>query len=378
MTTSKRDYYEVLGIPKNASEEDVKKAFRKLALEYHPDRNKEEGAENRFKEVNEAYQVLSNQKKRAEYDRFGHATVGAGRGFDGHENFGGFGDIFDAFFGGGGFESGGRPRAGGAKRGADLQYSIAIDFEEAVFGADKEIEIDRVDVCTACQGARSEPGSSPTMCGNCRGSGQVRRSHQGLFGQFYQVSTCNSCQGEGSIITQPCKRCNGAGRERRNRKLVVAVPAGIEDSTQIRLSREGEAGSGGGRPGDLYVVVRVREHEVFERFGSDIHLTMPINVFQATLGATVQAPTLEGEVELEVPAGTQPGQTFTLKGKGVPHLRSRQRGDQLVTVQVEIPAALTEEQRAVFKELGSMMGDENFNENGKGFFDKLKDALGAE
>ncbi|MDP6070954.1 MAG: molecular chaperone DnaJ [SAR202 cluster bacterium] len=377
MTTSKRDYYEVLGIPKNASEEDVKKAFRKLALEYHPDRNKEEGAEDRFKEVNEAYQVLSNQKKRADYDRFGHANVGAGRGFEGFDNFGGFGDIFDAFFGGG-VESGTRQRAGGAKRGADLQYSIAIEFEEAVFGVEKEIEIDRVDVCAACQGARSEPGSNPTMCADCRGSGKVRRSHQGLFGQFYQVSTCNACQGEGSLITEPCKRCNGAGRERRTRKLVVAVPAGIEDSTQIRLSREGEAGSSGGRPGDLYVVVRVREHEMFERSGSDIHLTLPINVFQATLGATVQAPTLEGEVELEVPAGTQPGQQFTLKGKGVPHLRSRQRGDQLVTVQVQIPSSLSENQRAVFRELGSMMGDGDFGENDKGFFDKLKDALGAE
>ncbi len=377
MTTSKRDYYEVLGIPKNASEEDVKKAFRKLALEYHPDRNKEEGAEDRFKEVNEAYQVLSNQKKRADYDRFGHANVGAGRGFEGFDNFGGFGDIFDAFFGGG-VESGTRQRTGGAKRGADLQYSIAIEFEEAVFGVEKEIEIDRVDVCAACQGARSEPGSNPTMCADCRGSGKVRRSHQGLFGQFYQVSTCNACQGEGSLITEPCKRCNGAGRERRTRKLVVAVPAGIEDSTQIRLSREGEAGSSGGRPGDLYVVVRVREHEMFERSGSDIHLTLPINVFQATLGATVQAPTLEGEVELEVPAGTQPGQQFTLKGKGVPHLRSRQRGDQLVTVQVQIPSSLSENQRAVFRELGSMMGDGDFGENDKGFFDKLKDALGAE
>ena len=379
MTTSKRDYYEVLGITRNSSEEEIKKAFRRLALEHHPDRNKKVGAEERFKEINEAYQVLSNDKKRADYDRYGHASVGAsgGKGFDGFETFGGFGDIFDAFFGGGvGSTTRAQPNA--ARRGADLQFGVTIAFEEAVFGTDQEIEIQRIDVCGRCQGSRSEPGTSPTMCANCNGKGQVRRSHQGFFGQFHQVSTCSNCRGEGAILSTPCGQCRGTGREPRTRKLVVSVPAGIEHGTQIRLNQAGEAGVNGGRPCDLYVLVRVNAHEVFRRDGDEIHLTLPISVFQATLGATLKVPTVHGDSDLEIPAGTQPGQTFTIKDQGVPHLRSNQRGNQMVTVQVQIPSALSEEERAVFKELARMLGEQGADDSEKGFFDKIKDAFGTE
>ena len=377
MTTSKRDYYDVLGIPRDASEEDVKKAFRKLALEFHPDRNRSDGAEARFKEVNEAYQVLSDAKKRSDYDRFGHAAVGqsgfgGGRGFDGYENFGGFGDIFDAFFGSG-FGSQTRTSANAPRRGNDLQVRLTITFEEAVFGVEKDIDIQRVDVCERCQGSRSEPDSHKTMCNNCNGSGQVRRSHQGFFGQFVQVTTCSVCSGEGNIISDPCRQCKGAGRERRKRRLAVTIPAGIDDGTQIRLNREGEAGLNGGSPGDLYVLLDIQGHDAFQRNGYDIHISIPVSVPQATLGATLQVSTLEGEQKITVPAGTQPGDRITLKNKGVPHLRSNRRGDQIVTVQVEIPKSLSEDQKRLFSALSESMGDEGVG--GKGLFDKVKDVL---
>jgi molecular chaperone DnaJ len=374
MTTSKRDYYDVLNISRDASEEDVKKAFRKLALEFHPDRNRSEGAEGRFKEVNEAYQVLSDAKKRADYDRFGHAAVGAngGRGFDGYENFGGFGDIFDAFFGGG-FGSQTRTSANTPRRGNDLQTRLTITFNEAVFGAEKDIDIQRIDVCERCQGSRSEPDSDKTLCNNCKGSGQVRRSHQGFFGQFVQVTTCGVCRGEGNTISDPCTQCRGAGRERRKRRLAVTIPAGIDDGTQIRLNREGEAGLNAGGPGDLYVVLDIQGHEVFQRSGNDIHVSIPVSVPQATLGATIEVATLEGDQKITIPAGTQPGDQIMLKNKGVPHLRSNRRGDQIVTVRVEVPKSLTEEQRQLFAALSESMGDEGVS--GKGLFDKVKDVL---
>ena len=379
MTTSKRDYYDVLGITRNASEEDIKKAFRKLALEYHPDRNRSDGAEERFKEVNEAYQVLSDSEKRASYDRFGHAAVGAngGRGFDGFENFSGFGDIFDAFFGSG-FGSQTRTRPNTARRGNDLQTGLTITFEEAVFGAEKELQLTRIDVCGRCHGARSEPDTTTSPCDNCRGSGQVRRSQQGIFGQFVQVTICGVCQGEGSRITDPCTRCSGSGRERRRRKLAVTIPAGIDDGTQIRLNREGEAGANGGRPGDLYVAIDVQNHDLFERDGTDIHLSLPISVPQAVLGATLKVPTLEGDEDLAIPPGTQPGATFSLRNKGVPYLRSRQRGSQIVTVQVSIPTALDNDQRQLIAALAESMGETNVGNGGKGIFDKFKDVFASE
>ena len=291
MTTSKRDYYDVLGISRGASEEDVRKAFRRLALEYHPDRNKKEGAEERFKEINEAYQVLSDAKRRAAYDRFGHEGVSGngGRGFEGFDNFGGFGDIFDAFFGSGfGTRSGARR----VRRGADLRCVIGIEFEEAAFGAEKEFEVRRMERCERCGGDRSEPGKRPSTCANCKGAGQVRRAHQSVFGQFVQMATCGTCRGEGSVIAHPCSGCAGSGRQRRDRKLAVSIPAGIEDGTQIRLTGEGEPGTNGAPPGDLYVSVNVDEHPLFERDGYDLYLSLPLNVAQATLGAVVKIPTL--------------------------------------------------------------------------------------
>ncbi len=379
MTTSKRDYYDVLGLSRSASEEDIKKAFRRLALEFHPDRNRSEGAETRFKEVNEAYQILSDSKKRADYDRFGHAAVGGngGRGFDGYDNFGGFGDIFDAFFGGG-FGGQARSTANVAQRGNNLQTAVTIDFEHAVFGVERDLEIDRIDVCGKCLGSRSEPDSSSSACTNCKGSGQVRRSHQGFFGQFVQVTPCGVCRGAGSTISNPCTQCRGAGRERRARRLAVTIPAGIEDGTQIRLSREGEAGRNGGGPGDLYVVVRVRGHELFERVGTDIHLELPVSVMQATLGANVGVPTLEGDAEIEIPAGTQPGDRIVLKNRGVPHLRSSQRGSQVVTVDIQIPTSLSEEQRGLFEALAESMGEGDVVGSNKGIFNKFKDVFGSE
>ena len=375
MTTSKRDYYDVLGIPRDASDEDVKKAFRKLALEYHPDRNRSDGAEERFKEVNEAYQTLSDSRKRADYDRFGHSAASAngGRGFEGFEGFGGFGDIFDAFFGGG---FGAQANAANApKRGNNLRITLTVDFEEAVFGVEKSIEIDRVEVCGRCRGSRGEPDSESVRCGACSGSGQVRRSQQGIFGQFVQVTTCSACRGEGRIISAPCQNCGGAGRERRARRLAVTIPAGIDDGTQIRLTREGEAGINGGDPGDLYVALNVREHPLFERDGANILYAMPVSVSQATLGAKVEVPTIEGGGELDIPPGTQPGTEFRLRNKGVPHLRSSRRGDQIVTVDVEIPDSLSREQRRIFQALAESFGETNVGDGGKGFFDKIKDAL---
>ena len=376
MTTRKSDYYDVLGVGRGASDEEIKKAFRKLALEFHPDRNKNDGAEERFKEINEAYQVLSDRKMRTSYDRFGHSGVGqnGARGFEGFENFGGFGDIFDAFFGGG---VGSRSRStNAAQRGADLQYPIVIEFEEAVFGADKEFQIRRVEMCSKCRGSRSEPGSSTATCSGCNGSGQVRRAQQSIFGQFVQVATCSTCRGEGKIITQPCGHCRGSGRETKSRTLSVSIPAGIEDGVQIRLNGEGEPGSNGGRPGDLYVGVRVKDHDVFHRDGYSILYGLSINVAQAALGATVKVPTLEGEGDLQVPQGTQSGQVFRLKGKGVPHLRSNRRGDQLVAVVVETPKSLSDEQRRLFEELSEVLSSADRSADGKGIFDKIKDAFG--
>ena len=379
MTTKRRDYYEVLGVPRNASEEDVKKAFRKLALEFHPDRNKSDGATEKFKEISEAYQVLIDPKKRADYDRFGHVGVGANgaRGFEGFDVFGGFGDIFDAFFGGGPTTHTRRS----AQRGADLQHSVTISFEEAVFGVEKELEIRRSEVCGHCRGGGSEPGHEPAICTNCTGTGQVRRSHQSIFGQFVQVTTCGTCNGEGKVISHLCSRCRGRGTEVRERKLAVSIPAGIETGTQIRLGGEGEPGSLGGPPGNLYVSVRVKGHPVFQRDGYDILLRRPVNIAQAALGAPLTVPTLDGEAEITLTEGTQTGDVYRLKGLGVPHIGdTKNRGDQLITIVVETPAKLTEEQRRLLEELAGTFVDHGMagvEEEDRGWFDKLKDSLGG-
>ncbi len=379
MTTSKRDYYDVLGISRNASEEEVKKAFRKLALEFHPDRNRSDGAEARFKEVNEAYQVLSDSRKRAQYDRHGHSAVGGngGRGFEGADFPGGFGDIFEAFFSSG-FGGQTRTAPNAPRRGGDLQQTLSITFEEAVFGAEKDLEIERIDVCSRCRGSRSEPDSLVTPCENCRATGQVRRSQQGFFGQYVSVSTCNVCSGEGTIISAPCSQCRGSGRQRRRRKLAVTIPPGIDRGTQIRLNREGEAGVNGGSPGDLYVVLDIEDHELFDRRGVDVLLDVKISVPQAALGAKLDVPTLDGDAALTVPPGTQPGDTFTIRNKGAHYLRSSRRGDQIVTVRVEIPTSLNEHQRRLFAALAESMGERDVGGGGKGVFEKLKELFAEE
>ena len=378
MTTSKRDYYDVLGVSRGASDEEIKKAFRKRAMEYHPDRNKASSASEKFKEVNEAYQVLSDSKKRSNYDTFGHAGVsqnGGARGFDGFDNFGGFGDIFDAFFGGSARRS---PKA--SRRGADLQVEVTVDFEKAAFGVEEDIEIRRSEVCGRCRGARSEPGTSPDGCPQCRGSGEVRRSQQGIFGHFMQVTPCTMCRGEGSVITTPCSNCRGAGTEDRDRKLAVSIPAGIESGTQIRLTGEGESGTNGGSAGDLYVIVRVSRHKFFRREGYDVIYLQGINIAQAALGLSFDVPTLDGEAEIVIPRGTQSGDVIRLRGQGIPHLGNRkQRGDQLVTVVVETPKALTEEQRELLTRLAETFGDNGTSPNGdkpEGWLDKLKHTIG--
>ena len=368
----KRDYYEVLGISHNASGEDIKKAFRKLALEYHPDRNNDSDAETRFKEVNEAYQVLSNSEKRSVYDRYGHPGVeangGVGKGFEGFENFGGFGDIFDAFFGGLGARSKSRPR-----RGGDLEVGLTLTFEEAALGAKRRVEVSRTEVCQRCQGRRSEPDTLIETCGTCSGSGQVRRSQQSLFGQFVQVVPCPICRGEGHVIPQPCRQCKGRGTLRHSRKLEVSVPAGVGDGTQLRMTGEGDAGTQGGPSGDLFLFVHVKGHRIFQREGSDLLLNLSINFAQAALGHTIDVPILEGTVPLTVPAGIQSGTTLRIKGKGIPHLNRKGTGDVFVTVHIVTPRSLDSEERQLFEELAKRLDDNE--KNGKGWFDRVKGSI---
>lgn len=372
MATTKRDYYEVLGVPRNATPEEIKKAFRRLAMQYHPDRNREDGAEARFKEINEAYEVLSDAERRAVYDRYGHAGLdgGAARGFEGF-GFGGLGDIFDAFFGGTATSA----RRRGPVRGADVRQTITIDFEEAVFGAEREIEVVTAEICPDCKGLRSAPGTEPERCPTCNGAGEVRRVERSIFGQFVNVATCERCGGEGRIVTNPCRRCRGRGRERRPRRLHVRIPAGIESGTQVRLSGEGELGARGGPRGDLYVVVNVRPHERFQREGDDIYLTVDLNIAQAALGDQVRIPTLDGDMELEVKPGVQTGDTVVLRGRGVPHLRGGGRGDMVVQFRVVTPTRLNQRQRALLKELADTLNGDGAGDD-RGILGRIKDALG--
>ena len=347
-----QDYYDVLGVARNANEEDIRRAFRRKAMEYHPDRNKNADAEEKFKEINEAYQVLSDTNKRAQYDRFGKAGVGSGAQaggtpFDGFDVFGGFGDIFDSFFGDASARGGRQPR-----RGGDIHQQVILSFEESVFGAEREVEINRLEVCQHCSGAGNEPGTSVDTCGTCQGRGQVRRSQRSVFGQFTQVVGCPACHGRGSVISTPCGKCKGAGRERRKRKIEVRIPGGVEGGMQVRLSGEGDMGSEGGGAGNLYVAVNVQEHSYFQRDGTDIVYTLPLNVAEATLGADKVIPTIDGfEEEFKVPQGTQPGTVFNIRGKGVPHLNSNRRGNMRILADVRVPGSLNGRQRELLEEL---------------------------
>lgn len=374
MPPNQRDLYEVLGVDRNASEDVLKKAFRRQAMQYHPDRNSDEGAADKFKEVNQAYEVLSDQNKRAAYDRFGHAGIdgspGGPSGFEGFQGFEGVGDIFDTFFGGGG-----RRRRRGPARGADLRVAITIDFEDAIFGTEQEISYARRERCADCGGNGAATETDIVVCPECNGAGEIRRSQQSIFGQFVNVTACGRCRGEGRVISSPCISCNGSGRHNAQRTISVNIPAGIDDGQQIRLSGEGEAGPNAGEPGNLYVVVNVRPHERFERIDDHILLELPVNIAQATLGATIMVETLDGEVEHEIKPGTQSGDDFVLRSRGVTRLRGRGRGDMVVSIVVVVPEELTEEQHALMKQLAETMGTPLLPRRQKGFFGRLRDAV---
>jgi molecular chaperone DnaJ len=373
---AKRDYYEVLGVSRTATPDEIKAAFRKLARQYHPDVSQEANAEEHFKEINEAYSVLSDVDKRAAYDRFGHAGV---------QNTGGvpdftvdFGDLFDEFFGGfGGFGRSTSRRARNApRRGPDLQINVDLSFEESIFGVEKEIEVTRDEVCETCSGKGAEPGTSPMRCSTCNGTGEIRQVRQTLLGSMVQVSTCPVCNGKGETIATACHTCNGRGLVRRNRKKVVSIPAGVDNGNQIRLAGEGQPGENGGPNGNLYLVIRVLQHKYFRRRENDILLDLDINIAQATLGAEVDVPTVDGITKLKIPAGIQPGKVLRMRGKGVPHLRGNGRGDQMVVVNVEVPRNLTSEQRKLMEKLAESLGSE-VRPAEKGFLDWLKDTLGG-
>ncbi len=356
------DYYETLGVDRGANDEEIRRAFRRKAMEFHPDRNKTPGAEDRFKEINEAYQVLSDQEKRSRYDRFGHAGVNGGgdRPFDGFDPFGGFGDIFDTFFGGGA-RTASQPRTGD-----DISHRVTLTFVEAVFGCERDIEVTRVEPCRQCSGAGNEPGTPITTCAVCNGSGQVRRAQRSVFGQFAVTSPCSSCNGSGRSIETPCGNCRARGLERRRRTRTVTIPAGIDDGMQVRVTGEGDTGLNGGPPGNLYVQVRVQDHPLFVRDDSDLLHRLTINMADAALGAKKSVPTLDGEdVDLDIPAGTQSGSQFRVRGRGVPRLRrdgrpTDRRGDIRVLVDVEIPAKLNKYQRKLLEDLSY-----SFDNNGK-------------
>jgi molecular chaperone DnaJ len=371
--SAKRDYYEVLGVSRSATQDEIKKAFRRLARQYHPDVNKEAGAAEQFKEVNEANEVLSDPDKRAMYDRFGHSGMSGSPGFD---PFGSsadpFGSIFEAFFGG---ATGQRTSQRGPQRGADLRYTLAITFEEAIFGAEKEIEFRRLEGCPTCRGTGAEPGTDPVRCPKCGGLGEIRQRAP-IF-NMVTVTTCDQCRGEGTVIAIPCKECRGEGRVRQNRSLKVKIPAGVDGASQIRISGEGEAGPRGGPHGNLYVALDVQPHPYFVRQENDIILELPLNVAQATLGADLEVPTVDGSERLRIPPGTQNGATFRIPKKGVPYLRSNGRGDQVIVTRVVVPTRLSDQQRKLFLELEKSLEPEQIGgQQDDGFFGRLRSALG--
>jgi molecular chaperone DnaJ len=370
---TRRDYYEVLGVQRNATEDQIRSAYRQQALRYHPDRNKEDGAAEHFKEVTEAYEILRDSEKRSMYDRFGHTSTEAPFGAGG---FGGFGfeDIFETFFGAGTTTRARRTRA---QRGADLRYDLTLSFEEAVFGCEKELEVARHDTCESCRGSGREPGTEPETCPRCKGSGELRRATQTVFGQFVNVSLCDRCQGEGRIITTPCSTCHGAGRLQVLKRLRVAVPAGIDDTSQIRLAGEGEPGAQAGTAGNLYINIQVEPHRYFRRQGNDLLLDVPINFAQAALGAEVEIPTLDEPTRIHIPSGTQSGRVVRVRSKGVPYLRAGGRGDLQVRLHVVTPTDLNDDQRQLLEKLAQTFGTEVKPRENRGFFEKVKDAFGV-
>jgi molecular chaperone DnaJ len=375
MATKKRDYYEVLGVGRNDSEEDVKRAYRKLAVKFHPDKNPDDPhAEEKFKELGEAYDVLMDSDKRAAYDRFGHAAFASGGA-----GFGGFHDPFDIFrevFGGGGFGGGifetffggAGARSEDRQRGSDLRYDMQIGLEEAAFGVEKEIEIEKLDTCDKCHGSGAEPGSRTINCPTCGGRGQVISSR----GFFHVSQTCPRCRGAGEIIEKPCPKCHGEGRIEKLSRVKLKIPAGIREGSRLRSSHNGEAGIRGAPPGDLYVVIHIKEHKIFQREGDDLYCEVPIVFSLAALGGEVDVPTLEGKAHLKVPAGTQSGQMFKLRGKGITNVNGRGRGDLFARLIVEVPSRLNAEQRSKLEEFAALCSDENTPLR-KSFFERAKE-----
>jgi molecular chaperone DnaJ len=371
---TERSYYEVLGVERNASDTDIKRAFRKLAQQYHPDVSSEPGAAERFKEANEAYQVLSDPKRRQIYDMVGRAGLGdmGGAGSPFGEGFGGFGDLFDAFFAGmGGNQPGARRNR--KQSGSDLRYDLRISFDEAVRGIEKEIEFDLLDKCETCSGSGAALGSVPQTCAACGGRGEVRSVRQTLLGQMVNVTACTRCSGEGRVVDSPCRACKGDGRLSRHKKIRVAVPAGIDEGHQIRLSGEGEVGPRGGPAGNLYVAVHVTPHPLLRRDGTEIYFDLQLSIVQATLGTRARIPTIEGDEDLEIRPGTQPGTEIRLRSRGVPHLRRPgTRGDLHVMAHVNVPTKLSKRQRQLLEELAAESGEVVL---AAGFLDRMKDAL---
>ena len=374
---AQKDYYEVLGVGHSASADELKSAFRKLAREVHPDVNKSPDAEEKFKEINQAYAVLSDPEKRQVYDRYGADAL---NGMGGSPDYSTIdfsdilGDLFGFGFGGGGSNS--RRSRNAPRRGADLSMALNLTFEEAIFGADKEVEFTRDELCTTCRGTGAEPGTSPSRCSTCNGTGEIRNVRQTFLGSMVQVTTCPACSGSGQVIVSPCKVCRGRGVERRTVKKTVTVPGGVDNGTQVRMPGEGQPGANGGPNGNLYLELHVKDHKYFKRRNDNVVLDLNINIAQAALGAEVEIPTVDGNAKLNIPAGTQPGKIFSIKGKGVPHLRGSGRGDQLVGVNVEIPTRLSPEQRKLMEELAHLMGNE-VKPSQKGFLDALREVLGG-
>jgi molecular chaperone DnaJ len=363
-----RDYYEVLGISKDASKEEIKKAYRKLSKKFHPDINKEADASKKFQEVKEAYEVLSDDQKRAQYDQFGHQdpNQGFGGGFSGTEGFG-FDDIFSTFFGGGTR----RRDPNAPRKGDDLQYSMTIDFLDAVFGQETEIEIPKDETCDTCDGSGAKPGTRKKTCPHCEGSGQLNVAQDTPFGRMVNRRACHHCEGTGEIIEEKCTTCRGAGKVRKIKKIKVTVPAGVDDGQQLRVSGQGGPGINGGPAGDLYVLFRVKPHKQFIRDGDDIHLELPITYPQAALGDEIEVPTISGKVKLKIPAGTQNGARFRLRGKGVQNVHGYGVGDQHITVKVKVPSKLSEKQKQLLREFAEISGDIP-EEQGSSLFDKIK------
>ena len=378
MAEQKRDYYEVLGVSRGASEDEIKKAYKKMARKYHPDLNPgDKTAEEKFKEVNEAYEVLSDADKKARYDQYGHAGVdpnfgagGFGGGFDGSFDFGDLGDIFGSFFGGG-FGGGRRTNPNAPQRGESIRMSIAISFEEAAFGCEKAVTVERYETCDTCHGTGCAPGTTAEVCPDCHGTGTVQVRRQTPMGVFATSSPCPKCGGKGRIIHQPCKDCRGSGMVRKKKTIQASIPAGIDNGQTISIRGQGNAGKNGGPAGDLLITITVRPHELFRREGTSVLCEAPITFTQAVLGAELEIPTIDGKVKYTLPEGTQSGTTFRLKGKGIPSINGRGRGDQYVTVYIETPKNLNKEQKEALKKFAETMGESNYEEQKK-FFKKFK------